>query len=100
MTKMKTRTPDWQEHWFPCDCGDWHFLQVSIDKDEPQWRWLVLADAYIARRWRDRLKGIWMLVRGKEHSHRGVILNQENVTDLKSVIDALLEIPSFQTEEA
>ena len=88
---MKTRTPGWQEHHFPCDCGDWHYLEVSIDDADPQWRFLTLVDSYVPHRWRDRLKGAWMMLRGAEHCHRGVLLDLANAADLKAVIDKLVD---------
>ena len=90
MTEMKTRIEGHQDHHFPCDCGDWHYLDVSIDDVDESWRFLSLADSYLAHRWRDRIRASWTILRGKEHCHRGVLLDLANATDLKAVLDELV----------
>lgn len=86
---MKTRVEGHHKHHFPCDCFDWHYLDVSIDDVDETWRYLSVADTYMASRWRDRIRGAWTVLRGKEHCHRGVILDKANTLDLKEVIDEL-----------
>lgn len=91
MTEMR---PRWgaghHEHHFPCDCGDWHYLQVSVDEFDPDWRFLEVTDTFTARRWRDRIKAAFTVLRGKTHYHSGVVLDRQNTEDLKAVVDWML----------
>ena len=90
MTEMKTRIADHHEHHFPCDCGDWHYLDVSVDDVDETWRFLSVADTYWPHRYRDRIKAAFTLLRGKSHCHNGVLLDLANATDVKAVIDAVV----------
>ncbi|HVA10532.1 MAG TPA: hypothetical protein VNG12_27790, partial [Acidimicrobiales bacterium] len=90
MTEMRDRWgADHHEHHFPCDCGDWHYLDVSTDEHDPDWQYLEIADTFWPTRWRDRIKAALTVLRAKPHHARALLLNRENVRDLKEVIDAL-----------
>lgn len=77
------------EHFFPCDCGDWHYIGVSVDDEDPDWQYLMVDDAYWPHRWRDRLRAAAKVLRGRPHYHSGVVLDEANTLDLKRVVDAL-----------
>lgn len=90
MTEMRSTLPGHHVHYFPCDCGDWHYLVVEVD-DDPYWQLLDIADEYWPRRWRDRVRAAVTVLRGRPHYARHVALDEANVRDLKAVIDSLFE---------
>lgn len=87
MTKMNSRFEGHEEHHFPCDCGDWHYLEVTWDDEDSEWRYLSVADSYHFHKWKDRIKAVFDILRGKVHYHSGILLTGENLRELKEVIN-------------
>ena len=90
MTEMRSRHEGIHEHHFPCDCAAWHYIEVRIDDSEPRFCLLDIADVTHPKRWRDRLKAATDAIRGKQHYHRGILLDEQNATDLRRVLNELL----------
>lgn len=91
MTEMRSRGDTTHEHHFPCDCGDWHYLSVSLDEVDSKWRFLEIADTYYPLRWRDRFKAAWKVLNGEQHCVSGVLLNKQNAEDLKEVCEWVIQ---------
>ena len=69
---------------FPCDCHDDHYLHLSWDDDDSEWRYI-----YVSNQWRPvgiwaKLKDCIKILRNREYMTDEVVLNDK-------VIDALKE---------
>lgn len=84
---MPSKFDNHYKYIFPCDCGDYHSIEVEWDDADADWRFLSIADMYRARRLRDRIKAAFTVLRGKLHYHSGVLLTEEAVNGLRTVLD-------------
>lgn len=86
MTQLQIRTEGHERHIFPCDCGDFHYVEVDWDDVDPDWRWLQLTEGLFAYPWKARIKAAWLILSGKHHHHSGVILDEANTKALLEVL--------------
>ena len=72
-----------------CDCGaDCITVDFSFGPDEDGY--IVFSSFwYQGRRWRDRLRGAWEILRGKEHYFSEIILRPDQVEEMKEYIGEL-----------
>lgn len=74
------------EHIWRCDCMDSHFVTLSWDDEDPQFRYLSLVDAWQGRRLGERIKGAWKILRGRYHTGAEVLLTDEAVAGVRAVL--------------
>lgn len=86
MAKLRSKFEDHHEYIWKCDCGDWHYLEMCWDDQDPTWRSLELVDTYHAHRIRDRIKAAITILRGKPHYHSGIVLDEQTVADIIAVL--------------
>ena len=86
MAELLGKFDDHHDYIWRCDCGDSHFLQVSWDDKDSEWRFLDISDTYQARRWRDRIGMAFRMLRGKPYHAASVLLDERNVNDVLAVL--------------
>lgn len=106
MTKLPSKIPDHHKYLFQCDCSDTHYIEVTWDDQDADWRYLTLTDTYSAWRLRDRLQAMWTVFRRKPHYHSGILLDQENTDALYKVLrkhctwsENVLTVPTAAEDE-
>lgn len=86
---MALFTQKWDDHYdyiWPCDCSDIHYLTMSWNDKDPEWRFLSIADGWSSHRLRDRVKGAWKILRGRSFCASEIVLTEKVVNE---VLDAL-----------
>lgn len=86
MALFKQWDDDHYDYIWQCDCSDIHYLTMTWDDKDPDWRYLSIADAWSGRRFRDRLQGAWKLMRGQHHCGTEIILSEKTIAE---VLEAL-----------
>lgn len=90
---LPKRLAEHHDHIWRCMCSDWHFVVLSWNDADKDWRYLSITDTWAARRFGDRVRGAWKLLRGRYHYGAEILLDEETVTDLMGVLGRLSEKP-------
>lgn len=77
---------DHYDYIWSCDCSDIHYLTMTWDDEDPDWRFLSIADAWSGKRFRHRLRGAWTLLRGHYHSGADIVLTDKTIAEVLEVL--------------
>ncbi len=82
MAKFNSKLDGHHEYIWPCDCGDSHFIQITWDDQDSEWRFLEITETYHARTLWNRVKTALTVLRRKPHYHSGVVLDEANTKEI------------------
>lgn len=75
-----------ESHIFPCDCSNGDYLRVMWDED-PDFRMLWVELNNRNNSWKQRIKDIWLILRGKERSWGEIILTDKSIKGLLKILN-------------
>ena len=75
---------------FMCDCGyAWHGLEVYIDRDTPEDIPIVMTVIGDGLSFKDKLRAIWHILRGRQHILHEVYIARDEVQDFVAFVKKL-----------
>lgn len=84
-----------KEHVIPCSCYDFHFMRFTVwpeDWEQKDFR----CEAYLSiggnfwKSWRDRVKGMWHVLRGCESHSNEILLDRDKAIMLRNALEEYL----------
>jgi len=90
MTELRSNFTYLHDYRFPCDCSDWHHIRLITDDREEDWGYFEIVSSYEPSGIVDRTKAAIKILFCRPYHNAGVVLNNDNVKDLKEVIDSYL----------
>ena len=73
-----------EKHIFPCDCSDNHYLAIWRHSDE--YDTLSIEEHWVFRSWRDKVGGVWNVLRGRPAYATEIILDKRTRAEIIEIL--------------